>query len=480
MVIAQKLEQLDGAVGSWWLSTSPDVREPGVIRRDAERGVWTLAVYGSILGSAGKDMKWDTGRQDGGAMDHGLRIFGVTIAGEVTLSMSSRVRRQSSGPDRRQEEWEAFTALLGKHAESEQRWTSTRLELPLVWDWFSPTALERIDPSHTDPLDSDYYEELSADWKDFTVGIWRGTAETFDRRKRGLSGIGGFVLEHESGFLLEEIAKPVLALQSLHEVLYGEPSRPEGQTLQPLAGSPMEKVLELQARRAVFAEPSLPDPYFGTGEVDFASFVPAWISLHVDAEVWPSIGPPPGAKSWMQTELVESVNAAEAFARQLGLMKGEPPKHEIAVLNAISELPKRTIKYAERALMIARDTLAQRLELLARTIGTASAAWLLGDVTSWATTVANSRNALSHGFASREGLEKDPQAMGSMLTSLKVVLRLSMLRTAGFVNGQTGTQVELLADFAGNKLIRHPNSVMAKELQWIHGTPKAWMSQTGE
>lgn len=478
MAIAQKLEQLDGAIGSWWLSTSPDVRHPGVIRRDGERGVWTLAVYGSLLGPAGMEMKGGPGCRDQDVGDRGLRIFGVTVVGDVTLPMSSRTGQRGGGRDRREEEWQSFTALLGKQAGPEQRWIAMRFELPLVWDWFSPTTHEPREQGHKNPLDGDP-EQLSADWKGFTVVAWRGTEQTLGRRKRGKAGVGGFTLEHQTGFLLEDVEKPMLALQSLHEVLYGEPSTPEGQTLQPVGSPRWEEVFELPARRAVIAQPAIPDPYFGTGEVDFASFIPAWINLHVEAEVWPSIGSPPGAKSWIQTMVVESVNAAESLARHLRLGRDDPTAREIDILNAISGLPKRTQNYAQRALRIARDTLQQQLETLALTIGPSSATWLLGDVKSWSAAVAQSRNALSHGFASKMGLERDPQSMWSMLTSLKVVQRLAMLRTAGFANGQTDADVELLVDSAGSELIRHPNSTLARDLEWIHNSPKAWI-QNGQ
>lgn len=471
---ARMLDALDGEVGSWWLSASPDVRMPGVIRRDAERGVWTLTIHGSLLGPAGMyDGKGQSSRRR--VQDHDLRVFGVTIVGDVTLPMSWRMGGRSSGPDRQREDWQAFTAVLGKHAESEQRWTSTRVELPLVWDWFSPTIFEPRAEGSEDSLDSDY-EEVSAYWNGFAVAAWRGTVRTMGRRERGSSGFGGFSLDDDDGFLLEDVEKPMLALQNLHDVLYGEPSTHEVQTLHPVGGSEFEEVFELPARQAVTAQPQFPDPYFGTAEVDFDSFIPAWISLHVDAEVWPSIGPPPGARSWMQTMVIESVNAAEAFARQLCLGRADPTAREVAVLQAISGLPIKTRRYAEQALSIVRDTLAQRLELLALRLGVSSATWLLGDVESWATTVAKSRNALSHGFSSREGLENDPQYMSTVLTSLKVVQRLAMLRAAGFDNGQKGVHVELLVDSAGENLIRHPNSQMARELKRIHETPKAWIT----
>lgn len=471
MDLKQRAEALNVVPGYWWRPGAIGGRLPGVLRRNTEAGVWTLDVVGTFDPESEEDEVHDA-----------QTLFGDTSGGPVTLRSASWTgSRRSSGVSHgevsRSETWHAFSVLLGGHFSEEQLWGELVFDLPLTWHWFSPTHLEGA-KKDSDPLADDFFEEFSANLADdLSVTVWRGQTVTYGRDVRERRGTGGYRFSSEQGFTLRQVEQPILAIENLHYLLYGGHTTSAGYALTPFRGEGQgeTRAYELGARLPVEAQPRIPEPYFGTEEVDFPQFLPRWIDLHVTADSWPTLGPLPGQRGYLQTEVVEAVNGAEALARSLGLGKSEPTEREQAILDAIQMLPRRTREKAAKALEIARDTLAERLDALALTLGQSSAPWLLGDVHAWAVTAARVRNALSHGYASKSELEKDPDVLFGVLSSVRVVQQLAMLRAAGFTNGQNGRQsIEMLADTDGRPLVRHNNSALGYEIKYVAQNRSAW------
>lgn len=475
MNLSGEKERLDGAVGYWWNAGSPESKVPGVLRRDKDAGLWGLDIVGRLCSAEEGE---DTRPTIYGETFEGLISIQAAFLGHLTTQSGHSTLPPSA---RRAETWNSFSVTIGGHFQDGQLWGSLSFDLALTWDWFSPTVLEGQREDGRDPLDDDFYEECTADLNGVEVAVWRGGSQNFGRSRRERRGIGGYRFASPQGFTREQLEQPILAVENLHEVLFGAPCTPEGYMLVPLGDDVMTaRVFELPARSALIAEPQIPDPYFGTNEVKFSEFIPRWISLHCDADRWPSLGPPPGSGGWLQTQVVEAVNAAEALARHLQLGKSEPSSREQAVLDAVADLPRPTRELATRALEVVRDTLAERLEALALTIGPASAPWLLGSVRDWATLSGQVRNALSHGYASTRKHESDPLVLSSVLTSVRVVQKLAMVRASGFMNSRTRAPDELLADDVGGaSRVRHPNSALAADIKLVRQSRDVWQTASG-
>ena len=455
MSVEQTIAHLEEAVGEWWTASDPTTRTPGMLRRLPDAGMWEVVLFRGLV--------------DDRDFDETLTLYGATSAGPVTLRSASRwewgsIMGGSAGAPELfyRENWRAFSLIHGGHFEEDQLWQQLGLDLPYSWDWFSPVMLERN--TGVDPLGKDYFEELSCTVDDQRIELWRSTRSTHGRRLRSVEGTGGYRIVSETGFTLTQADHPILALEALHQVLFGKQMTTDTKTLSPLGNDPYSStVLLIDGHRSSTPALRLALPYFGTGEIDFEQFVPSWIRLHTEADTWPSVAPLGETAGWLQTQVIEAVNAAEALARHLGLESSEANSQEEAILKAIEHLPKNTRDYAAKAMEIKRDTLAERLRLLAQSLGPHSARWLFGDdVRQWAATSAEVRNALSHGYPTMRKLEKDPNTLFAVLSSVRVVQKLAMLRAAGFSNGQI-ENVELLADTTGESIIRHVNSSLAEE-----------------
>ncbi|WP_156415694.1 HEPN domain-containing protein [Terrabacter sp. Soil811] len=471
MDLNARADELDAAPGHWWRSGAPEAKVAGVLRRNAGVGVWTLQVAGTLGGDQGDDDIGDA-----------QTLFGETSEGLITMQSASwqssrQSRGQLEGKPNQSEVWHAFTVCLGGHFNENHLWSNLSFELPLTWDWFSPTRLEGA-RKDVDPLADGFFEEITAELgPDVTASVWRGLSVTSGRDKLERRGKGGYAFTSNKGFTLRQMEQSILAVENLHRLLYGGSTVPAGYALtQSGSETPgASQAYELPAREPLTASPRIPQPYFGTNEVDLSEFLPRWIDLHVSVDSWPALGPPPGAQGYLQTELVEAVNAAEALARSLKLGKNDPTQREQAILDAVQSLPRRTREKAARALEIARDTLAERLEALALTLGPSSAAWLLGDVHAWAVRTGQVRNALSHGYASSDRLEKDPDALFAILKSVRVVQQLAMLRAAGFTNGQDAhPSAELLTSAEEGLRLGQRNSALGEQIEYVRWSRNAW------
>ena len=142
------VEKYEDCVGEWWNADNPSQRWPGVLRRDTAIGWWELTL--SHEGEA-------SGQWAHGVALSGETFYGATSAGAVTLlaaNKSSESSRQATGPLKTvkytSEVWHAFDAFLGGHVAHDTRWDSIDVDVPLAWEWFSPTVLEPGRGDHPD------------------------------------------------------------------------------------------------------------------------------------------------------------------------------------------------------------------------------------------------------------------------------------------------------------------------------------------
>jgi hypothetical protein len=466
MSAEQTTARLEEAVGEWWSSSDPATRRPGMLRRLSDEGMWEVVLFRGLIGDDD--------------FNETLTIHGDTSAGRVTVRSASRWEWGTTiggGPETPElfsrENWRAFSIIHGGHYEDDQLWQSLSFDLPYAWDWFSPVQLERN--TEFDPLSDNYSEILSCTLDDQQIELWRSIVKTHGRKKRAVEGTSGYRLISSQGFTLAQAERPVLAIEALHHVLFGKRMTTDAKALTAIGDdSHLASALLVYGSRSSPPPLRLKVPYFGTGEIDFESFVPSWIRLHVQAQIWPSIAPQTETAGWLETQVIEAVNAAEALARHLRLESSDPNDKEAAILKAIEDLPTDTKKYAAKALEIKRDTLAARLRLLAQYIGPHSATWLLGeDVHAWSSICAEARNALSHGYPTRQKLERDPRLLFEVISSVRLVQKLAMLRAAGFTNGQVDS-IELLADSSEQHVIRHVNAPLAEDALQLHDRNAQW------
>jgi len=469
------VEKYEDCVGEWWNADNPSQRWPGALKRDTAIGWWELTLF--YEGEA-------SGQWVHGVVLSGETFYGATSAGAVTLhaaNKSSESSREAAGPLKTvkytSEVWHAFDAFLGGHVAHDTRWGSIDVDVPLAWEWFSPTVLEPVRGG----LDDLRYESLECDSDGVGVALWRGTSSTTGRKTTSVEGIVGYSFRKEGGITTDEVEQRLLAIENLHHVLFKEPMSADIWRLSsPDGDDAPQQVFKVDGRGATIPKPSLADPYISTDNVDFEVFLPRWINLHLAAKKWPTLAPPPGGAGWVQTQVVESVNAVEALTREHLQLEVPASKLESEILSLAPTLGSRARRHLQYLLGIHRTTLDKRLTAAALLLGEASAVWLLGDkMEHWATVVARARNDLAHGLTPRGGLGDNPTVLIAVLQSVRVVQWLAMLRLAGFDNGRGNSDAELLVDSDGHEVIAHRNSALAHHLHDVRRFRADWQTWEG-
>ncbi|NYI42396.1 ApeA N-terminal domain 1-containing protein [Demequina lutea] len=469
------VQRYEDCVGEWRNADNPDQRWPGVLRRDQAAGWWELTLFheGESIG------EWTHG-----VALSGETFFGTTSAGPATLlaaNKSSEFSRQATGPLKAvkytSEVWHAFDAILGAHVAHDTRWDSIDVDVPLAWEWFSPTVLEPVRTG----LEDQRYESLDCDSDGVAIALWRSTSSTTGRKSTSVEGIGGYSFRKEGGITTEEVAQRLLAIENLHYVLFKEPMSADTWRLSsPDGDDALPQVFKVDGRGATVPMPSLADPYISTDNVDFEAFLPRWIDLHLAAKRWPTVAPPRGHAGWVQTQVVESVNAVEALTREHLQLEGPISKLESEILSLAPQLKSKARRHLKDLLDMHRTTLDKRLTGAALLLGEASAVWLLGDgIGHWATVVARARNDLAHGLPPRGGLADKPTVLIAVLQSVRAVQWLAMLRLAGFDNGRGDSDAELLVDSDGHEVIAHRNSALAHHLHDVRRFRADWQTWEG-
>jgi len=461
----------DGSVGEWWIAGDPESKFPGVLTRDRKRGWWTL----KTLRKAGTPPELPHGVVTSGGI-----VYGETSAGPASLlhaNVASYATRsefeKEAWVEYHSDEWHAFEVVLGGHHDATTRWNSIGVELPLAWDWMSPTVLE---PRDKRVLHRELNESLECRYGDLEIALWRSATWSGSKSGEHLVGRAAYVFECVGGLSTDTIDQPLVAIRNLHEVLFGARVRADTLRLSgPFGADPPGSFAEVSGARRVAPRLSLPDPYLSTGDIDFGDFLPRWIRLHVDSPSWPVFGRPNGSTGWVHTDVLEAISALESLAREHDEMSNPHESEHLLIRGATAHLPRAAKSRVEHLLRFDGPALADRLESVANLIGPASARWLLGeDLRAWANVVARLRNLISHGGRSRSGAEHEPQVVVAVLLAVRVVYQLAMLRLAGFTNRQDGEATELLVDGAGHSVIGHPNSALAHKFADVRASRDAW------
>lgn len=470
------LARYEDCIGAWWRADDPKTRLEGTLARKRRRGWWELRLHATDR---------DPERPTPGAIAEGTTWFGETSAGLVTLRQAtlgaweSAAGASSANATRhRSERWRAPSATLGVHADTTSPWTAISVAMPHAWSWFSPTQIE---PRSRDVLTEELNESLACTYGELSLTLWRHASVQRGTSGRGITGLAEYVFEGNGGVSVDQIEQPLLALANLHHVLFGESMTADVLRLRrdaSLGGS--ANALHVTARKALTQKLDLAEPYLGTGDVDFETFLPNWIALHCDAAVWPVLEPA-GKGAWLHSQVVEAVSALEAFARQVGRAEHTTTERETRIAAVAANLRSDDRRYLRKLLERDRVSLTQRLTRLANSLGPRSAQWLLGEsVESWATVVARARNDIAHGLERPGSLVDNIEALFAILDSARAILQLAMLRAAGFTNASTSTPGELLVDERGRCAIRRRNALLAHRLEMIRSRREIWQGLARE
>lgn len=418
--------EVENSPGLWRVAgSSLDVEMAGVLMRDVDRGMWQLTTYVE-LGERGRFAERGAGP---------FRLWGTSQAGALTAPKAYRVSTREklevsedgSYLRRAEEVWIFSEVITGGHFSESQRWSSLKFNLPHMESWFS----EIHPPERFDEFNGG---EVSAEYKDYRVSSWWSMSSQMSQNASSSITMGGFLIEREEGFLLDEVTSIEQALLSLYIIVFGGPVVVDQLYLLPYSTD--DSRLECQVLRATQATGLIEAflfPFIDLADVSFENLIPKWLELHHDAPHWPSISSLPGSKSYLQSSFIEAVTAAESVANFLIDDEDEISDIDKSIIDNTGEV----LNSAERRRLVHclgmfRRTLESKLTGLASLAARSVQRLPIENVAWWAQAVARARNILVHGLPGARESEIDPNLLMDLELSIRVVQKLAMLNAAGY------------------------------------------------
>ena len=468
-------------IGRWWVASAPSDHVPGYIDRDLDStgGPWRLMVEGRLaeLPEPGYDRH--------------LTIHGDTVLGQFTLERALPSRLLGRLDDSEAQIWHGWQLIKGGHVEDGQRFRAAVFRLPHLWDWIGPVGLNYHTLGATlrsRPTPDDPGEALSAVLRDESrVTLGRNFVRTVGTTGESWEGYGVYGVHREKGVSLDELEGLTLALARLHSILSATPMGSYGVTLglgADEAGRRLEVVDPDSPSGVEWGRGSLRDPFFDTAEIAFEPFIRAWIRLHEDATGAMAAAAPRDDRQFVTSKLIETCNGVE----ELAALEWDPPEASDEDTNVLTLLKAGSVSRDLRDfvgfhLRLRRWSLADKLERLAGLAGPESVAWLLGpSISEWARLVSRLRNSLAHGKKLPGGLSDDMPFVITAQFSATAVLRLALLRLAGYENPLSKAPGELLWS-GGKPVVGHPNSDLFHEFETVasySGQWKVWLDRLGD
>lgn len=454
-------------IGRWWASNSPDRPVSGYLSVGHEGiGDWHLRIDGEL------------GSDTGPGIDRHIAIHGATPQGKYTLL------RAHTGTIWRGEttsqEWRGWQLFHGGHITHEQRFSSIAFRLPWLWNWLGPAKLSYHRPNErfrAKPDDEPVFlvAQLSGDQN---LRLGPTFVESFGDTGESWTGHGIYYLDAPGGITLPDYERVAFALTGLHAILTATPmSTYETQLV--IGRDPFTPRLTLvDPHPAVgldWTGGGLRDLFMDTAEVNFKEFIVNWLSLSEGAVTAVAIAAPRDSGQYVDTNVVEACNALEALASHLWSRPTLNAQDEDVLRKLLDAgVTSETRRYIRSQLLARRWRLEDKLVGLAGMLGAESAAWLLGpSLEDWAHLVARLRNSLTHGFRLPGGLSDDVGFIITAQRSATAVLRLALLRSAGYGNPLSPTRGELL--YASERpTVGHPNSDLFREFKDIASYAAEW------
>ncbi|MBB0243865.1 hypothetical protein FNQ90_07030 [Streptomyces alkaliphilus] len=248
-------------------------------------------------------------------------------------------------------------------------------------------------------------------------------------------------VDREEEFTLSQLEDEIMMpLRALISIITHEPAECFNLKLQPVDGAyrptfPVEVDPGLVSRGD---NDSLGQVTFTPDQVDVKSFIGGWISMARQNIVPVVTAEPSDNIGFLQVQVVECVNAAEALHRNL---HGEPDSFPFAekVWNSLKGsqgLNRRERERVRSAVKFVERPLRERLEELAKGLGEEFCRWyFLNNTENWALVSSAVRNALSHGYKTSHGVEHDVSCLVGILRIMKSILALRLLVAAGLPTG---------------------------------------------
>jgi hypothetical protein len=453
-------------IGRWWVPGAPSDVVVGYLDLVPERlGPWQLTVEGQLS------------EPPGPTFDQHQTIFGVTSDGRFTLRRAGlALTREGQASMQR---WQGWELIKGGHISDDQRFADVSFRLPHLWNWLGPGRLNY----HT----NERFKATPESTPDFLtvelpggLNVALGTTFTETRGSTGESwtGFGVYVLSQEQGFTLEDSDQVILALLRLHSILAFTPMQQFEARLnldRTPTSAPLEIIDPQPPAGSRWDDGGTRDFFFDTAEIEFGSFITAWILLHERVMAAVASAAPRDDQQFVTSKLVDVCNGLEALAVYIW-DESELLSQDLIALKVLKDgnVDKDLQRYIKRSLRMRRWTLEDKLVRLAAMLGPESAAWLLGPSTKdWAHLVVRLRNSLAHGSRLPGGLSDDLQFIVTAQRSTMAVLQLALLSHAGYANPMSKHPGELLW-CAGNRVAGHPNSALFWEFEAIANHSVRW------
>jgi hypothetical protein len=431
---------MEAVSGVWWVDGSPDKRVAGTLTRNDE--VWQLNLVGRLL--------IDTGQPDGLSLVPPATIYGACLGRRYTLRHA--YLRASKGPSRRfdvpQDErdraddqysqlWEGYSLILGDALPESATYKAAIFEISGLNRWWPI--------SYPDPKDDrNSLSELHATVEcegGWVVKIGVSGMESSDAYSHTISKWATILVERDTGFTLpvleDELMMPLRALIS---VVTHERAECFNLKLQPADAIydhtfPIE--VDPEARKREDTKP-YGQVIFTPDQVDVQSLIRSWISLARRNIVPVSAAEPSDTRGSLQEQVVECVNAAETLHRSL---HGEPDNFPFAekvwdALKGTEGLSRKERERVRSAVRFIEFPLKNRLEELASALGSEFCDWYLRhSVENWAFVSSAVRNALSHGYETKHGVEHNIEALVGIVKITRSIITLRLLVAAGLPTG---------------------------------------------
>ena len=413
--------------------------------------------------------------------DTGIALHGNTSRGSMTLHHALPAGSRSSG-QKMTSRWEGFILTRGPHFSRRELFSHVSFRVPFAIDWIGPSSLNRYVPPLKLPREAGHPGWISGRTAKLSEGVslTSAIARTSSLSSRGhreeREWYGTYTLESSGGITLDDAMEVAYDVAKLHSLAFDTPMSSFALSLKPLGDSLWEGLVEV-------VDPHPPDghdwsglsPFFDSSEVDFELFIRNWIEMRRRLSLLDVALPlRSDREGTVQVQFLAQCAVLEAFAERYWDRPGLEPSDE-TILSALESqgIAAKARNTVRTLLERRRWPLKVKLVRAAQLMGLESSQRLLGNVDDWAYLVMRLRNALTHGGALPRGLDTNHEYVIDALTSLQAVLRLALLKQAGYSNKLGGTEGELY--WSGTAPVAsHINSSFFKKLEWISSRSPQW------
>ncbi|MDQ0812116.1 hypothetical protein QFZ63_003830 [Streptomyces sp. B3I7] len=434
------MDKMETRSGVWWTDRDPHKRISGTLSRS--ENAWRLNLVGRL--------PEDNPRADGLVLLPPTTIYGSCLGTRYTLRHA--YLRQSKGPtlhfgipqddrdradDQYSQLWIGESLISGGTLPENTTYTSAIFEISGLNKWW---PISRPDPrsEEDDVSEAPTVAECGDGWV-VTIGV--SGIETAGLYSHAINKWAVVQVKRASGFTLTQLEDGLMIpLSALVSIVTHEPAECFNLKLQPVDDAyrsefPIEVDPGLKDRDDYGA---LGQVTFTPEQVDAASFISAWINTAKRNIVPVAATEPRNNRGSLQAQVVECVNAAETLHRTL---HAEPDEYPFTAkvwdtLKGTEGLNRSEREKVRSAVRFVEYSLKDRLEELASDLGDEFCHWYLrNNAPNWALVSSAVRNALSHGYETRHGIEHDIASLIGVVRITRSIIALRLLVAAGLPTG---------------------------------------------